>query len=449
MRNLRSGFAAYGDFLRRLFHVSIVLSALAFVGDAISSEQSDFLPLAKPEEVGLSSERLQNIGQLIDRYIEKNAIPGAVTLVARKGHIAHFEARGVMDIETKKPMTKDALFRLTSTTKPVTATAILILMEEGKLRLSDPVSKYIPEFKGSQVAVAKSPALAPTSAGSGEPPSEPEFTVVPANRDITIQDLLTHTSGLAGLGGKIGGKKYAALRAARKPTEVLADFIPRLGSLPLDFHPGTKWRYSDAGFEVLARIVEIASGMTFDHFLRQRLFEPLGMKDTFFAVSEEKASQAVTVYRETAKGLEKTGKPLPLVATQHYLSGAGGLITTAEDFFRFGQMLCNGGELNGHRVLSPGTVELMTSNSVGNLFNGQIRRPPQGMGFGLGGEIVLDAATSGIHRSNGSYGWDGAYGTHWWVSRQEQLVVVFMIQVEERDLLHRDFENAVTQAIIE
>jgi CubicO group peptidase (beta-lactamase class C family) len=392
------------------------------------------LPTAKPEEVGLSSERLKRIHEMIMRHVEAHDISGAVTIVARRGRVVHFEANGLMDIEANKPMTRDALFRLASTSKPVTAAAILILMEEGKLLLTDPVGKYIPEFKGAKVAVA------------AEPGSNQRYSAVPATRDITIFDLLTHTSGL-GSDGKTT-PDFAALIKARKPTDTLADFIPRLGALPLEFQPGTLWRYSGlAGFEILGRIVEIASGMPFDRFLRQRLFAPLGMKDTGFTVAEKDLGRLVTVYRHAPDGLHPPGAPLP-VGSQTYFSGAAGLISTAGDFLLFAQMLCGGGQLNGVRILSPWTVDLMTSNNVGDLFNGQIGRPPRGVGFGLGGEVIVNPVEARMRKPAGSYGWDGAFGTYWLVNRKEQMVTVFFIQTPGR-AIHTDFDNAVAQAVVE
>ena len=401
------------------------------------------LPTAKPEEVGLSSERLQRIHEMVMRKVQGGDLSGAVTIVARRGKVVHYEAHGVMDLDTKKPMTKDALFRLASSSKPVTAAAILMLLEEGKLKLTDPVWKYIPEFKISMVAVESSRPQAPMT---DRPPSSEKYYTVPANRDITIIDLLTHTSGLAS--GGITVPEVQKLLQSRKPTDTLADFIPRLASVPLDFQPGTQWRYSGlAGFDTLGRIVEIVSGMSFDAFLKTRLFEPLGMIDTTFTVPEKDAARKVTIYRRTEKGLEKPTNPL-MIGSPAYFSGAGGLTSTAADYFQFAQMLCNGGQLNGKRILSPWTVNLMLSNNVGDLFNGQIGRPPQGMGFGLGGEVVLDAAAARMRKPNGSYGWDGAFGTYWWVNRKEQMVAVIFVQTPGRALQY-DFDNAVSQAVIE
>jgi CubicO group peptidase (beta-lactamase class C family) len=400
------------------------------------------LPTARPEEVGLSTERLQRIHEMVMRHVEARDISGAVTMVARRGRVVHFEAHGLMDIEAKKPMTKDALFRLASSSKPITAAAILMLMEEGKLKLTDPVAKYVPEFKNSKVAMESVRGAVPMSDGA---PGGERHYVIPANHDITIIDLLTHTSGLAT--GGVANADFQGLLKARKPTDTLADFIPRLGILPLDFQPGTQWRYSGlAGFDTLGRIVEIASGLTFDQFLRQRLFEPLAMNNSWFNIPEKDAARVANIYRKTPNGLEKGG-PLA-IGTPVYFSGAGGLTCTAEDYLQFAQMLANGGQLNGKRILSPWTVGTMLSNNVGDLFNGQIGRPPKGVGFGLGGEVVVSAVEARFRKPDGSYGWDGAYGTYWWVNRKEQIVAIMFVQTPGRSLQY-DFDNAVSQAVIE
>jgi CubicO group peptidase (beta-lactamase class C family) len=385
------------------------------------------LPAGKPEDLGFSSERLKRIHEAVMRRVEGGELTGAVTIIARRGRVVHHEAHGVMDLETKKPMIKDALFHLASSTKPITAAAVLILLEEGKLKLTDPVRKFVPEFRDMKVA-----------AEGGTP--------VPANRDITIIDLLTHTSGL-GSGGASGPELQKILKE-RMPNETLADVIPRFGALPLDFQPGTQWRYSGlAGFDTLARIVEVASGLTFEQFLRQRLFEPLGMNSTWFSVPEKESARRVSIYRMTGNKLQKASVPAALTSGA-YASGAGGLTTTADDYFQFAQMLCNGGILNGKRILSPWTVQLMTSNNVGDLFNGQIGRPPKGVGFGLGGEVVVNAVDARLRKPDGSYGWDGAFGTYWWVNRKEQMVAILFVQTPGR-AVHYEFDNAVSQAVIE
>ena len=320
------------------------------------------LPTAKPEDVGISSERLQRVREAVVRRVEAKELAGAVTLVARRGSVVQHEAIGVMDLDSKQPMAKDTLFKLASSSKPVTAVAVLMLMEEGKLKLTDPVAKYIPEFKNARVTVEVERLPEPMA----DRPSTAEKTyTVPADREFTIVDLLTHTSGLAS--GGPSAAEFMKLFRARKPTDTLADFIPRIAALPLDFQPGTRWRYSGlAAFDTLGRIVEIVSGLTFDEFLRTRLFQPLGMNDTFFNVPEKDQSRLATIYSHTEKGLEKPANPL-VIGTPTYFSGAGGLVSTVADYFQFAQMLCNGGQLNGKRILSPWTVDLMLSNNVGDL----------------------------------------------------------------------------------
>jgi CubicO group peptidase (beta-lactamase class C family) len=418
--------------------------AAALLSTVLLPMAAGSLPTAKPEEAGFSAERLERIHAMVMRHVDAHDISGAVTIVARRGRIVHFQAHGLMDVEANKPMAKDALFRLASSSKPVTAAAILMLMEEGKLKLTDPVAKYIPEFKDSKVAVETVRGTIPMS---DQPPAAGErYHVVPANHDITIIDLLTHTSGLAS--GGITNAEVQKLLQSRKPTDTLAGFIPRLGALPLDFEPGTAWRYSGlAGFDTLGRIVEIVSGQPFDEFLRQRLFEPLGMKNTWFTVPDPEKARMAIIYRKTPNGLEKPATTLN-IGSPAYFSGAGGLTCTAEDYLQFAQMLANGGQLNGKRILSPWTVELMTSNNVGDLFNGQIGRPPKGVGFGLGGEVTVDAVDARLRKPTGSYGWDGAFGTYWWVNRKEQMVAILFVQTPGRSLQY-DFDNAVSQAVVE
>jgi CubicO group peptidase (beta-lactamase class C family) len=319
------------------------------------------LPTAPPEQVGMSADRLQRIHGAIQPYIDDGRLAGVVTLVARRGRLVHFEAQGLADVGAKTPMRKDAIFRMASCSKPVTAVAVLMLMEEGKLRLDDPVSRFIPEFKNLKVAIAKPGG---------------EVDLVPAARPITIHDLLTHTSGL-GSGGA-GAKATTKIMETREPGEKLADFIPRLGAAPLDFQPGSQFRYSGlAGFDTLGRVVEIASGQTYDEFLRSRVFEPLGMKDTFFVVPEDRRDRLASLYQGTPKGLVKLDTP-GFLNSKTYFSGAGGLYSTAEDYARFAQMLLNGGQFGGRRLLSPRTVSLMASNHVGTLFGGQLGRPAPG-----------------------------------------------------------------------
>jgi CubicO group peptidase (beta-lactamase class C family) len=406
----------------------------------------------KPEEVGFSSERLQRVHDAVQRHIDAKELSGVVTLVARRGRVAHFEAQGLMDIESKKPMPKDGIFRLASMSKPITGAAVMMLVEEGKIRLTDPVSRFIPEFKNlNKVAVPK-PGGQPGGAGGrgaagagGRGGAAPEFDIVSASREITIRDLLTHTSGL--LSGGLGNSVANTL-APRTPADTLATYIPRLAAVPLDFQPGTLWRYSgQAGFEVLSRVVEVASGLPFDQFLKQRIFDPLGMKDTGFSPTGDGSSRLVTMYRRANGGLERVENQNQNVSSV-YFSGAGGIMTTAADYLQFAQMLLNGGQLNGKRLLGPKTVELMTSNHTGEMVNGQFGRPARGMGFGLSVQMVLDPVAADLRVGPGTFGWAGAYGCNVNIDPKENMVSIIMMQTATGPL-QRDFENAVWQAIVE
>ena len=363
---------------------------------------------SKPEDVGLSTDRLQRVHDAVQRHIDAHDVSGAVTLVARRGRIAHFESQGLMDIEAKKPMPKDGIFRLASMSKPITGVAVMMLVEEGKIRLNDPVSRFIPEFRNlNKVAVPKpgvqagggrgGPGGPGGGGGRGGPPLE--FDTVSVSREITIRDLLTHTSGL--VSGGLGAAAAPAL-APRAPNDTLATYIPKLAAVPLDFQPGTLWRYSgQAGFDVLSRVVEVASGQPFDQFLKQRLFDPLGMKDTGFYPAGDGAARLVTLYRRTPNSLERNEDQNQSI-NRVYFSGAGGLMTTAADYLQFAQMLQNGGHLNGRRFLGPKTVELMSSNHTGDMVNGQFGRPARGMGFGLSVQVVLDPVAADLRVGAGT-----------------------------------------------
>jgi CubicO group peptidase (beta-lactamase class C family) len=429
--------------IKRLI-IAVVLGAAALAPRLHVDARS--VANGKPEEVGLSSERLQRITQLNQRYIDDKLLSGVVSLVGRRGRIAYFEAQGSMDLEAHTAMRKDAVFRIASMSKPVTGVAILMLMEEGKLRLTDPVSRFIPEFKEMKVAVLKNPGAPIPTAAAGETPPLPDYYTVPAAREITVRDLLTHTSGLES--GSLGSRVGARI-APRDVTRTLADQIPKLAAVPLDFQPGAQWTYSPlAGIDMLGRIVEITSGQTFDRFLKERLFDPLGMRDTTFAPADDRKPRFVTLYNRSPRGLQRGETPVWL-ATRTFFSGGAGLWSTAEDYAQFAQMLANGGELNGKRYLSPRTVDLMASNHVGDLYTGAgAGARLQGMGFGLTVEVVLDAVKANRRTSNGSFGWDGAFGTHFWVDRKEQLIGVLMVQTSNTGIT-RDFENAVMQAIVE
>jgi CubicO group peptidase (beta-lactamase class C family) len=313
-----------------------------------------------------------------------------------------------------------------------------MLLEEGKIRLNDPVSKFIPEFKGMKVAVVEE-----RPAGVSGRAGPPSFYTIPAVREITIQDLLTHVSGLAS-GGPASSAELS--KVARKPGETLANYIPRLATTPLDFQPGTQWRYSPgAAFDTLGRIVEILSDQTFADFLKQRIFVPLGMKDTFFHPPDDRVARVAATYHRAEGELQKVDTHTRMENTT-YFSGAGGLISDAEDYAQFGQMLLEGGILNGKRLLSPKTVELMASVFAPDTLPGRAK----GRGFGLSVQVVSDPIAAGYRVSQGSYGWDGAFGTHFWVDPKEKIVGVMMVQTDNPNRqLDRDFENAVMQAVVE
>jgi len=259
------------------------LSLCLFIPLAFSAA----LPGGKPEDAGMSSERLQRVDAVIDGYITRGEIAGSVALVARKGKIVHFKAQGVSDISTRKPMTKDAIFRLASMTKPIASLAVMILHEEGKFLLDDPVSKFLPEFAGMKVAVPNGPHE--RTAGG--------YRLVPAERPITIRHLLSHTSGLASGTSGVTIADYQALSAKRTPASTIADYTAALAKLPLTFQPGTAWEYSPS-VDVLGRVVEVVSGKPFDQFLRQRILDPLGMKDTWFYLPDDRLDRLVTAYRK-------------------------------------------------------------------------------------------------------------------------------------------------------
>jgi CubicO group peptidase (beta-lactamase class C family) len=413
------------------------LVGLAAIALAVSGVRAATI-VSRAEDVGLSSDRLRRIQQMIQRHLDAKDFSGAVTLVARKGKVVHFEGHGLADIEAGKPMQTGTLFRLASMTKPMTAVAILMLVEEGRLVLSDPVSKFVPEFKNPKVAVWSLPN---DPAGAG-------LRLVPAAREITIHDLLTHTSGLAnGFTGPAGDY----VRRANLPSGgSLDERVKRLATLPLNFQPGTQWEYSPStGFDTLGRVVEILSGMTLDQFFKTRIFNPLGMKDTFFTVPPDRAADLAVAYTQGEKGLVR---PQPARAASvesggPYFSGAGGLTGSAADYLAFCQMLLNGGQLNGARLLSRKTVELMTSDAIGalDLRNYAGEQMLAGYGFGLGVR-VRRSHEDGWMGSLGDFGWAGALGTYFWIDPKEQLIGIVMIQTRNTRL-RMEYPNLVYQSI--
>ena len=390
-----------------------------------------------PEKVGLSSERLERINAAVQGYVDENKAAGFVTMVARRGKVAHLESFGLMDIESGKAMQPDTIFRIYSMSKPITSAAVMILYEEGYFQLDDPVSKFIPEFKEMKVFVKK------TEAG---------VEITDAKRQITIRNLLTHTSGLAyGLGKDTEVDVMYQEEKMLKWDETLEEKVARLVKLPLADEPGSRWRYS-ISTDVLGYLVEVISGKRFDVFLDERLFGPLRMKDTGFYVPAEKMSRLAGFYKT-----DETGALVPVADEKYwgrysklpkFLSGGGGLVSTTSDYVRFCQMMLNGGELDGVLVLGRKTVELMTMNHLD--FKLLSSGPGGGSGFGLGFGVLMDVAKSGSIGSAGSYSWGGAASTGFWIDPREELIGILMTQVlPYTDRFTEEFKVLTYQAIVD
>ncbi|HET9193337.1 MAG TPA: serine hydrolase domain-containing protein [Vicinamibacterales bacterium] len=395
-------------------------------------------PTARPEEVGLSAERLKRVTELMQRLIDARTFSGSVTLIARNGRVAHFEALGLMDLESKKPMQRDAIFRIMSMTKPVVGVAVLMLVEEGKLRLTDPVGRFIPDLQNLKVTVPNTEGvIAPGVIASAPQPAR----IVDAARPITVRDLLTHTSGLMSSGASAAMVSQVPIG----PGEPLSVVIPRLKNVPLDFQPGTRWAYSPQyGFDVLARVVEVASGMPFDRFTKQRILDPLGMKDTFFYPATGNTRMA-SLYQSVDGQLRKQADGAWVNGA--YFSGGGGLFSTAEDYLQFALMLMNGGQHDGKRLIGTRSAELMASAFAPDTLPGRAA----GEGYGLGVRVVSDPAARNTFLSKGSFGWSGAYNTHFFIDPKERIVGIYMTQsafLESRGQMREDFETAVMQAIV-
>ena len=411
----------------------LCLALLAFLALPVGTATT----VGKPEEVGLSSERLQRVAQMIQRRIAAGDLAGAVVAVARKGRVAYVNVQGVMDLESKKPMSSSSMFRIASMTKPVIGVGVMLMVEEGKLRINDPVSRYIPEFRTMKVAMPQ--ATPARGGGAGGQPQAPQFYTVPAQREITIKDLLTHTSGLGS--GPMGNSDIE--KVARKDGETLAQYIPRLGGTSLEFQPGSRWTYSPgAGFETLGRVLEVVSGMPLDRFFRTRIFDPLGMKDITFWPTDAQMPRVATVYGRTPNGLTKTATPNDTISRNVYFRGSGGLYSTAEDYLPLGIMLAGGGEMSGKRLLSRKTVEMMSAAHVSDTLPGR----PAGEGYGLSVRVVTNHAARGTMLSDGTFGWTGAQGTHFFVDPKEELTAVLMVQTSNGEI-QRDFEDLVAQSV--
>ncbi|HEY7040374.1 MAG TPA: serine hydrolase domain-containing protein [Methylomirabilota bacterium] len=399
---------------------------------------ADPLPRVKPEQVGLSSERLGRLGRVLNEEIEKGKLPGAVVLIARKGRIAYFESLGTRDPATRAPMTRDAIFRIYSMTKPFTSVAVMMLQEEGRLVLNDPISKFLPQLTKLSVAEeTRDPA-------SGQPAHE----LVPARREITIQDLLRHTSGFT-YGGRttnpVVRDAYAAARVdARDLTN--AELVERLSTVPLAHQPGTAWEYGRST-DVLGRLVEVVSGTSLGGFFAERIFRPLGMRDAGFSVPRAQLGRLAQPFATDPATGEKISL-IDVATPPRYESGGGGGVSTADDYIRFSQMLLNGGRLSGVRLLARTTVDFMTSDHLGRI--SESHRTP-GYTFGLGFSVRMVTGLAGQAGSAGEYGWAGAGGTYFWVDPKEQLVAILMTQAPgpSRVYYRRLFKELVEQTVVD
>ncbi|RYZ29726.1 MAG: class A beta-lactamase-related serine hydrolase [Chitinophagaceae bacterium] len=381
------------------------------------------LSVTTPESVGMSTERLQRLDTMLNGWVNRGRTNGAVALLLRDGKIVYHKAFGFDDEEKKVPLRTDNIFRIASQTKAITSVAVMLLYEEGKLLLDDPVSRYIPEF-------AKPVVLDKFNA------QDSSYTTVPAKTEITIRHLLTHTSGIgyAQIGSRESNAIYAKANLTSgigsEPGHTLKGDIPRLAKLPLMHQPGDRWTYG-LSTDVLGYLVEVVSGMNLDQFFRSKIFEPLGMKDTYFNVPAEKQNRVVSLYLEAGGKLQKA-KPVvnvngnflidyPKTGTT-YFSGGAGLSSTALDYGIFLQMLLNGGDYNGKRILSPNSVRMMTMNQIGDVGFGVNK-------FGLGFGITTGKGSSILPTQEGTYEWGGAFSTLYWVDPKEKLVGILYRQL--------------------
>lgn len=423
--------------IRCTIAICIAVSGIGVSQYGLAESVDPGLKTTKAERVGMSSERLERIRPAMQRYIDEGLVPGTVTLVARHGKVVHFEAQGFMDVDAKTPMRKDAIFRIASMTKPITSVALMMLWEQGKFQLRDPVSKFLPEFTDQKVSTTSD-----ASGKSGE--------LVDVKRPATIRDMLTHTAGLAN--SYRGNTDYYSKEASVRPEDTHDSYIKRLASLPLNYQPGEQWQYSSAT-DVVGRLVEVISGMPLEQYVKEKIFEPLGMPDTHFWLDDTKGGRLMSQY--TPGDDLKITLQDPGTDASRWISGpkkvprgAGGMVSTPHDYLRFQQAMLNGGELDGKRLLSPTTLDLMMENHTGDL---PLWLPGPGMGFGLGWAVVEDRGEAATPLSEGSIYWGGAYCTLTWIDRKEGLIGMMMTQVRPYNHLNirQDFQVLTHQAIIE
>jgi len=393
--------------------------------------QAQGLPRATPADVGMSAQRLARINPLMQGYVDEGKLAGVLTMVARHGRIVHLESFGKMDIAKDKTLTEDSIFRIYSMSKPITSVAVMMLYEEGRFRLDAPVAKFIPEFKALKVFKGK---------------TDDGMELDELEDPMTIRHLLTHTSGLTYGWGKGPVDKLYQEAEIFAPGSTLKQMVEKLACIPLVHQPGTKWEYS-VSVDVLGYLVEVVSGMPFGQFLAERLFQPLSMVDTGFSVPEDTRGRFAELYRpqEEGDGIDVV-EDVPLGEGSYcfFPSGGGGLVSTAADYMRFCQMLLNGGELEGVRILGRKTVDLIRANHLPD----EVDYGDGARGFGLGFAVVLDMAKTGELASAGTYSWGGAAATTFWIDPQEKLIGVLMTQLMNNPHpFHREFRVLTYSAI--
>lgn len=407
--------------------------------------------LYPPQAAGMKPDADAAFRQAVQRHIDNHDHSGVVSAVARDNKLVWYEAQGVRNVETNAPMQRDDIFRMMSSTKNITATAVLMMMEAGKLSIDDPVSRYIPSFAHQRVAIGPPGWQQAIADPAKRADLAAQVRFEPAARDITIKDLLTHTSGLSstyGLGPGPGSLVNADLHF-NPAADTLSSRIPQLGSFALDFQPGSRWGYSPLdGMDTLLHIVELVANQDAESFLRARIFEPLDMVDTYFNVPAAKRGRLLQLY-ERKDDAWRPATPLfgqdPATRIS-YISGAGGLMSTVHDFLQFELMRLNGGALNGRRILRSETVALMSTNQVGAMFEQWAPPLTDGMGFGLGVRVVVDPTRAHDSRGRGAFGWGGAYGTESWADPALGVAACYFVQ-QPGNLAVRDFEHAIAASI--
>ncbi len=398
------------------------------------------LPTASPEQVGMSSKRLARIAEVFKGDVAKGRFPGAVMLVARDGKVAYFEAIGQSDPAAGTAMRKDSIFRIASMTKPIVTVGVMQLVEEGRLQLADPISKYLPQLAQRQVGVEKQDASGKTV-----------LVMEPAKREITVQDLLRHTSGFTySFIGKSMVKDLYKEVFVGSENITNTEFVDRLAKLPLAYQPGTTWEYSQST-DVLGRMVEVISGKPLSEFVAERVLKPLKMNDTAFYVPADKLARLAQPGKDPASG--QVPRVMDVTKPPKFESGGGGMVSTAADYVRFAQMLLNGGELEGVRILGRKTVELMTANhldaTVSVIPGSPVNLLGPGYGFGLGFAVRKEQGLSPLPGSVGEYRWNGIYGTLFWVDPRERLIGIVLTQQPGQTLYLIGTSKPLTLAAIE